>query len=132
MPPRGTLSDGPIAQLDRVADFYSAGCRFESCWDRHFVAKATTPKPIGRTRGPPARELRHGGPPCDHFGARQKQGWPGARSRLKYRKQSTARTQCGGFSLLIGSCSRAQPVAGTVEYVVTNLRGASNPPELSS
>ena len=27
--------DGPIAQLDRVADFYSAGCRFESCWDRH-------------------------------------------------------------------------------------------------
>ncbi|MBN9003712.1 MAG: hypothetical protein J0H75_17270, partial [Rhizobiales bacterium] len=21
--------------LDRVADFYSAGCRFESCWDRH-------------------------------------------------------------------------------------------------
>ena len=24
----------PIAQLDRVADFYSAGCRFESCWDR--------------------------------------------------------------------------------------------------
>ena len=28
--------DGPIAQLDRVADFYSAGCRFESCWDRHY------------------------------------------------------------------------------------------------
>src|SRR5581483_6529934 len=26
--------NGPIAQLDRVADFYSAGCRFESCWDR--------------------------------------------------------------------------------------------------
>src|ERR1700752_5364824 len=23
--------DGPVAQLDRVADFYSAGCRFESC-----------------------------------------------------------------------------------------------------
>ena len=31
----GWLKDGPIAQLDRVADFYSAGCRFESCWDRH-------------------------------------------------------------------------------------------------
>jgi hypothetical protein len=27
-------SDGPIAQLDRVTDFYSVGCRFESCWDR--------------------------------------------------------------------------------------------------
>ena len=27
--------DGPIAQLDRVTDFYSVGCRFESCWDRH-------------------------------------------------------------------------------------------------
>jgi hypothetical protein len=29
--------DGPIAQLDRVTDFYSVGCRFESCWDRQFV-----------------------------------------------------------------------------------------------
>ena len=31
------LEDGhdPVAQLDRVADFYSAGCRFESCRDRH-------------------------------------------------------------------------------------------------
>src|SRR4029078_13620840 len=28
--------DGPIAQLDRVTDFYSVGCRFESCWDRQF------------------------------------------------------------------------------------------------
>ena len=26
--------NGPVAQLDRVADFYSAGCRFESCRDR--------------------------------------------------------------------------------------------------
>jgi hypothetical protein len=29
--------DGPIAQLDRVTDFYSVGCRFESCWDRHML-----------------------------------------------------------------------------------------------
>ena len=28
-------ANGPIAQLDRVTDFYSVGCRFESCWDRH-------------------------------------------------------------------------------------------------
>src|SRR5690242_3545299 len=28
--------DGPVAQLDRVADFYSAGCRFEPCRDRQF------------------------------------------------------------------------------------------------
>src|SRR5437879_5211103 len=28
--------DGPIAQLDRVTDFYSVGCRFESCWDRQY------------------------------------------------------------------------------------------------
>jgi hypothetical protein len=27
-------ANGPIAQLDRVTDFYSVGCRFESCWDR--------------------------------------------------------------------------------------------------
>jgi hypothetical protein len=30
----GYRPDGPIAQLDRVTDFYSVGCRFESCWDR--------------------------------------------------------------------------------------------------
>ncbi len=30
----GCRPDGPIAQLDRVTDFYSVGCRFESCWDR--------------------------------------------------------------------------------------------------
>src|SRR6266851_8987062 len=29
--------DGPIAQLDRVTDFYSVGCRFESCWDRQSI-----------------------------------------------------------------------------------------------
>ena len=29
--------DGPIAQLDRVTDFYSVGCRFESCWDRQKI-----------------------------------------------------------------------------------------------
>lgn len=32
--PSRSRQNGPIAQLDRVADFYSAGCRFESCWDR--------------------------------------------------------------------------------------------------
>ena len=26
---------GPVAQLDRASDFYSEGCRFESCRDRH-------------------------------------------------------------------------------------------------
>lgn len=31
--------DGPIAQLDRVTDFYSVGCRFESCWDRHHLQR---------------------------------------------------------------------------------------------
>src|SRR6185369_14247235 len=33
--------DGPIAQLDRVTDFYSVGCRFESCWDRHCLSAAS-------------------------------------------------------------------------------------------
>ena len=33
--------NGPIAQLDRVTDFYSVGCRFESCWDRHFYRART-------------------------------------------------------------------------------------------
>src|SRR6185503_13084629 len=32
--------DGPIAQLDRVTDFYSVGCRFESCWDRHYFCRS--------------------------------------------------------------------------------------------
>src|SRR5690349_14710014 len=39
--------DGPIAQLDRVADFYSAGCRFESCWDRQVSsAIVSSPPPL--------------------------------------------------------------------------------------
>ena len=29
--------DGPVAQLDRASDFYSEGCRFESCRDRQFI-----------------------------------------------------------------------------------------------
>ena len=28
--------DGPVAQLDRAPDFYSGGCRFESCRDRQY------------------------------------------------------------------------------------------------
>lgn len=35
LPSSPAFKDGPVAQLDRVADFYSAGCRFESCRDRH-------------------------------------------------------------------------------------------------
>src|SRR2546430_6296215 len=37
---------GPIAQLDRVTDFYSVGCRFESCWDRQ-PDKAKNPNKQG-------------------------------------------------------------------------------------
>src|SRR5216683_6991938 len=36
--------DGPIAQLDRVTDFYSVGCRFEPCWDPHLLNKKAAPK----------------------------------------------------------------------------------------
>src|SRR6201992_3331342 len=51
-------ANGPIAQLDRVTDFYSVGCRFESCWDRQrfqtltcsalvkFVLRAVTKKAL--------------------------------------------------------------------------------------
>src|ERR1700739_4571528 len=38
-------SYGPIAQLDRVTDFYSVGCRFESCWDRQLALSATVRRP---------------------------------------------------------------------------------------
>jgi hypothetical protein len=38
-------ANGPIAQLDRVTDFYSVGCRFESCWDRHLALSATVRRP---------------------------------------------------------------------------------------
>jgi hypothetical protein len=41
--------DGPIAQLDRVTDFYSVGCRFESCWDRQDYCLFTTNRPLGRS-----------------------------------------------------------------------------------
>ena len=46
--------DGPIAQLDRVTDFYSVGCRFESCWDRqigtHQAIENKRTRGIGRRR----------------------------------------------------------------------------------
>ena len=41
-PLAGWPPDGPIAQLDRVTDFYSVGCRFESCWDRHYFVLLLT------------------------------------------------------------------------------------------
>ena len=31
--------DAPVAQLDRVADFESVGCRFESYQARHFYLR---------------------------------------------------------------------------------------------
>ena len=31
---------GPVAQLDRASDFYSEGCRFESCRDRQDFSQA--------------------------------------------------------------------------------------------
>ena len=30
-----SFSRAPIAQLDRVSDYESEGCRFDSCWARH-------------------------------------------------------------------------------------------------
>jgi hypothetical protein len=48
--------NGPIAQLDRVADFYSAGCRFESCWDRHCSKNLVLRDQLAQTpRRPEAR-----------------------------------------------------------------------------
>ena len=46
-PPRSRQND-PIAQLDRVADFYSAGCRFESCWDRQRSKPSPFPSMVWR------------------------------------------------------------------------------------
>ena len=33
---QGRAQVGPVAQLDRASDFYSEGCRFESCRDRQY------------------------------------------------------------------------------------------------
>lgn len=33
-PQTRAAQDGPVAQLDRASDFYSEGCRFDSCRDR--------------------------------------------------------------------------------------------------
>src|ERR1700679_4068219 len=51
--------DGPIAQLDRVTDFYSVGCRFESCWDRQDLTALARP---GRHKPAPAdsKQPQHG------------------------------------------------------------------------
>ena len=52
---------GPVAQLDRVADFYSAGCRFESCRDRH----SPSMKPFSGSREA-GRKQRRGSVPSLH------------------------------------------------------------------
>src|SRR5215470_17549407 len=39
---------GPVAQLDRASDFYSEGCRFESCRDRHYRARSVANQWVGR------------------------------------------------------------------------------------
>src|SRR6202034_1093951 len=61
--------DGPIAQLDRVTDFYSVGCRFESCWDRQyrggfrsFALPPVPPEP--RLPKTPAKRRHQGRSPC--------------------------------------------------------------------
>ena len=40
---RRRLIFAPIAQLDRVSDYESEGCRFDSCWARHLILKDGIP-----------------------------------------------------------------------------------------
>src|SRR6202043_3328415 len=52
-------ANGPIAQLDRVTDFYSVGCRFESCWDRQ-PSGSLVPRPDWQSE--PSRPQRVSAP----------------------------------------------------------------------
>src|SRR3954454_9497163 len=45
-PPTRAAQDGPVAQLDRASDFYSEGCRFDSCRDRQFRSHPFIVSPI--------------------------------------------------------------------------------------
>ena len=44
--PTRAAQDGPVAQLDRASDFYSEGCRFDSCRDRQFQSHPFIVSPI--------------------------------------------------------------------------------------
>ncbi len=61
-----------------------------SGWASHFVAKAATPKPIGRRRAALHASYGSAGHPAIIPG-RQPQGRRGSRSQLKYRKQPHAK-----------------------------------------
>src|SRR3954454_10007368 len=50
-PTRGA-QDGPVAQLDRASDFYSEGCRFDSCRDRQIEPGNFQAKPKLMTASP--------------------------------------------------------------------------------
>src|SRR6478752_9037524 len=45
-PQTRAAQDGPVAQLDRASDFYSEGCRFDSCRDRHFQSQTFIVSPV--------------------------------------------------------------------------------------
>src|ERR1700676_428029 len=79
--------DGPIAQLDRVTDFYSVGCRFESCWDRQraryllkpFVIFITAPMNVAvQSRDHRSRDW----PLLFREGGANEHGHPGPRNHL--------------------------------------------------
>src|SRR5205085_12526518 len=61
--PTRAAQDGPVAQLDRASDFYSEGCRFDSCRDRQdrSCKRSTSwwiaPRALSRTRGYPRSGL---------------------------------------------------------------------------
>src|SRR5438045_5377648 len=52
-------ANGPIAQLDRVTDFYSVGCRFESCWDRQLIFRFQRFQWAHRRFGSPGQKVSY-------------------------------------------------------------------------
>ena len=50
---RISLAGAPIAQLDRALVYGTKGCRFNSCWARHFSVSQTRDKERGRSENLP-------------------------------------------------------------------------------
>ena len=59
LPVRRRKRSGPVAQLDRASDFYSEGCRFESCRDRQRSRESPLPSRFTCGRMPVGRGLHH-------------------------------------------------------------------------
>lgn len=83
---------GPIAQLDRAADYESVRSGFESSWDRHFRVKL-----VWKSPGLGSRRPEVGTPHPDQFDPRSSNGKSPDFESVKWGFESLAGNHCQFF-----------------------------------